>query len=547
MTPEVEIFGRGFAETAPVVDAIVRLHGGRVTKARVHAPTIVTLDMLGQLGAGELEQLRLGAREAPLFVVARSDGAIGEAALHGFSVLTGVTLHPLPPALSRRYRFAQDDGLDPFAGLTLTEHDARYVAAVEGAADIRVLMSNDVGAVLLRAGEADVLLSLVPLPDYVAPLKREFRAERFAAVLPLMLFARSALGKAAWQLPKPRASFLVDDPNLRFARYGRMDLREVAAAAGELGFHLGIAMIPLDYRKTSRFVGALVTRHREHVSLVMHGVDHLRCEFEADVPARAAASTLATGIARMDEHRRLTGLDFARVMTFPHGACNATWLAAMRDVGFDAVLVSRALPFLPEERMDDPLYELHPAEMSFRGLPIVNRFKAEEPLEQLLFQSWLGKPLVVYFHHAFFAGGLERLVETAAFIDRRIAPQWASVASIVESNYQLREGRLGTDVRVFSNRVRLPLAVASQLRTVVKPGRDIPADEHAQLSGEPVELRWDPELGVVATVEPQSRAVEITFGPACPVDLPDRITPALKSRARRLLTEARDQALGRVL
>ena len=77
-------------------------------------------------------------------------------------------------------------------------------------------------------------------------------------------------------------------------------------------------------------------------------------------------------------------------MTFPHGGCNSTWLDAMRSTGFHAAFAARALAFKPEADIHDPLYEMYPAEMTFHGFPIVNRFGAERPKEALLFRHGSG-------------------------------------------------------------------------------------------------------------------------------------------------------------
>jgi hypothetical protein len=538
------------SETRRLLELALELQGARLASegnGRAHG-VLVPVSALDGLSPAELAAFSDATRGAPLFLFCEerdTPQAVDPANL--FRALTGVPLRPLAAARVRRYRFADDPDVWPFCGLTLEERNTRLLPAV--AADVPAvhpLLFSEHGCILLRwsSGDRTVFLALPPLAA-AGPrvlLKREFCPEQFVGLLPLLTYIRAALAGYGWRPPHPRAALLVDDPNLRLARYGFLDLRRLLEAASRHDFHVGVAMIPIDYRKTGQAAANLVRNNPKRLSLVLHGVDHLKREFEADVSPERARCVLEQGLKRMDAHRRATGIDCAHAMTFPHGVCNPTWMAAMREVGLDAAIASRARPFASDDAIDNPLYELYPAEMTFLGFPVVNRFKAEDPKEHLLFAAWLGKPVIVYTHHGFFRDGVGGAVELAKFLNRHVQPEWTDVGAILRSNYQIRRLGDAAAVRVFSNRISLSAENASPVAAVVKPGRDLPPDERAQRDGAPLDVEVLPGVGLVASaLDSGQDRIELRFGPVRYHATTEGLRIAPRSRLRRLATELRDQ------
>jgi hypothetical protein len=506
------------------------------------APQIVTFDRLAALSAEQLRTLRAATLNDPLFICpGRNAGTtIDTAAL---AAIAGMELSASDPHSVSRYAFAQTGELWPFSGMSLAEARRQTVPAFRGASrSVVPLVSAEHGDVFLKIERGKgIYITTVPLPD--APenrlLKNEIEPTKFIALLPIIFFLRTALRERGWRTPSLGATFIVDDPNLRRARYGFLDLRRLVDESIQHDFHTSLAMIPLDYRKTRRSVADLVARHPDRLSLVIHGVDHLRREFEAPVTNGVAETVLAQGLARMEAHERHTGLRHARALTFPHGRCNETWMTAMRNVGFDAAIVSRSFPFRAEAEIDDPLYELYPAQMTFLGFPVINRFQAEAPKERLLFQALLGKPLIIYTHHAFYKDGLERAREIVDFVNRHVLPRWESADAIVRSNYQLKHRQGQTLVRIFSNRISIRTDTGSP-QVVVKPGRGFPTDEVCRTAGDVVEPVRTAAGLVVVLPTPNDGLREVAFGPADPIRHPVR-RASVPSRVRRLGTELRDQ------
>jgi hypothetical protein len=527
-----------------LVERLLTLFGGAASTAETTTPrgVIVGAQHLARLSAQELEGLQHRAGAAPWFLVP-ADAAGGdelERALQQRLPELNVTLGPASEV--RRFRFAASRSVWPFSEVVLEEAQARLLRPVTNRPPAsEPLVSSDNGDIFVRvSGEGnDWFISTVALPDGSSwPLSQEFAPTRFMSLFPFLHFARHALGDRAWQGPPARAALMIDDPNLRRGRYGFIDYQRLTQAAVERNFHVSVGMIPIDYRKTSPEMAAFARENARWLSLVIHGVDHLYHEFEAEVTPDEAQQTLAQGLARMAAHEQATGVEHARAMTFPHGRCNLVWLAAMRRVGLDAA-IRRAFPFSEEQVEFGMLHEMLPAETSFHSFPVLNRFNAAEGKERLLFQAWLKKPLIVYSHHDFFREGLDLTFEITDYLNRHVHPSWESIASIVAGNYQVRATAGGTALRAFSNRIRLP---DDNPVTVLKPAAEVPEDESAWIDGSAVPADHLPGAGVMVSWPGGRTGAELVFGPA-PQARPASLRPRrLKSLLRRAATEIRDQA-----
>jgi hypothetical protein len=540
-------FGDSFAQAATCIRAAFHLAGAENTSSASGDASVVSIDRFSALSTSGLDELRRTATVKPVLIAPTAAAAALDArALKAINCIAGTDVRVLDPARASAFTFTQADNLWPFAGVTLREAAERTLAAVDPwSRAVEPLVTTERGAVFLKLGPGRLYLTLVPIADvsHNGLVKHEIDGARFMGLLPLMFFLRIALGERAWRQSSASAAFMVDDVNLRFTRYGFLRLRRLIAAAREQPFHTSLAMIPLDYRKTRASVAELVRRNPDLLSIVLHGVDHLRGEFSTEVPFEFAESTLLQGLLRMEAHERATAIVHARAVTFPHGLCNATWMRAMRSVGFDAAIASRSFPFRPEWEISDPLYELHPAETAFYGFPVVNRFRAEEPKEKLLFKAFLGKPLIIYTHHSFFNEGLDPVLEIAEFLNRQVSPKWTSVDTILRSNYQVK--RVGRDIalRAFSNRIFVPAKEDYTVQVVLKRGANIPTDEACWLDSTLMRPRRLAE-GVAAVVGGQRQGdFEVSFGPARRPDFGALRQPALSSRCRRFATELRDQAV----
>ena len=106
-----------------------------------------------------------------------------------------------------------------------------------------------------------------------------------------------------------RAAFVFDDPNLRWRSYGFIDYRRLLAHADAHGYHVAMAMIPLDAGAAARRdARAVRASGRDRLSLVFHGNDHVKHELLAPARRRAPRSRMAAqAVRRIDALRAPLG------------------------------------------------------------------------------------------------------------------------------------------------------------------------------------------------------------------------------------------------
>jgi hypothetical protein len=546
------------AEAKSGIEKALKLLGGKALEmphggipgdvgARDLRGIIASVDALAASAPAYIEALKRRSEEIPLFLFpSQSESGLSRDAVRVLRTLGGPELEITNPAPARMYAFSESKLLWPFQGVHLAEEHDRITSAVAPEnRGVEPLIFSEHGCTYFtwRRGSQQVFVSLTsPLEAVPAPrLQDEFRPARFAALLPLMLFARMCLGDAEWRTPRPRATVMIDDPNLRFMRYGFLDYRSLVDAAKDRGLHFTIAMSPIDCKKTRDGVARFMTENRRYVSLVPHGIEHLKYEFDREVTMAKAVATLNDGLRRMRFHHIATGVSFPQAMTFPHGQCNSTWLEAMRRTRFQATFATQAFPIKPATDIHDPLVEMYPAEMTFQGFPMINRFPAEEPKDRLLFEAWLGKPLVVYTHHEFFRDGMGPVLAITDFLDRQVNPTWGDIDFILEENYQWRRAGQTREVRVFSNAVTVAADQGLPVSGVLKPRALDPTQELARINGAEVGAVEHRELGLILHDLAATRdELVVSFEPRPGAETAHPYRTPVRAGMRRLATEIRD-------
>jgi len=452
---------------------------------------------------------------------------------------------------TKRYRFLENaEFLSFFSGHQLEEQNRRVITIQPLAGAIRSFIETERGAVfgILEGRDLEVYFSGVDLPpaEAVIPFRNYFHARNFLSLLPIFLFLRRILKGIELNLPKPRACFIIDDPNLRTMSYGYLNFPEMIRSARKHRYHWAVGMIPIDYRTTSRRVADLLTASSDVFSLVMHGNDHLAKEMARDVSEAEQRFILMQALKRMEDHRVRTRIDFPRAMILPHGVCSLQGIESMRTCGCSALVSSHAYPFLSSEETPHNLYQMWPAEMTLRGFPIINRFKEEWDRNDLLFYAWLGKPLLIYGHNQWLRYGPGPLEEIAYFLNRRGPFSWISVKEIIESNYFCRREGSSFQIRLFSNEVRVDIPKGVRCIKIQKKGLDIPWKEEGVFVNQNL-LQWSTKESEESTVtldwagKPCSLAIRYR-----PLSIPlvqGWHRTKWRSRCRRLMMEARDRLL----
>jgi len=447
---------------------------------------------------------------------------------------------------SARVRIGRDPLVDPrLSGRDLMDGEAGGARSLRPAESARVLAATAAGPVWLASaepGRARHYLASVPPAELAAdePLRARLRAGSFLGLLPLIHLLRELTSDRPWSQPSPRACFIIDDPNLRSRRYGHVDFPSLVTHATRGGYHVAIASTPLDYGFVHPDVRVLFSEQSEHVSLAIHGNNHLRrelCSLPGDVAALALG---AQALRRSERLERRTGLRVSRVMCPPHEECGQIMLAALFRLGFDALIkeptgqTSRG-----GQNPDGVLAGWEPAQL-LAGLPVLPRYRLQGDDEDLVFRAYLNLPLVLAFHHWDLVGGPGVLDAVADRLNRLGQPAWMSLADLCRTN--VVAWRMGNTlvVRPYARRVWLTVDPEVERIVVETPPSDPPVE--LRVSSGSVSTRGPAGSSFVFTglVAPQ---VEIEM--ACPevVHASDVGEPPLRPwpHLRRLLTESRDR------
>jgi hypothetical protein len=418
------------------------------------------------------------------------------------------------------------------------------------------------GAPLAPAPGAEVLASVAGAPAWVRegrldlvatgpaelgetePLRDRLGAGRSLALLPLLELLRELTAGTAWHPPPLRASFLLDDPNLHWPSYGFLSLPHLGPHASEHGYHLALAMVPLDARIAHpKAVGVL--REHSEISLCVHGNDHFGGELGRVREQNEALALAAQALRRIEAFERRTGVEISRVMVPPHEECSEPMAAALAQTGFTATSMTRPFPWLsPPPRHwlsatgdGQALAGWQPANATASGMPVLLRHPfadAHFSPAELALRAYLDQPLILYGHHDDLADGLDVLAERSAAVNQLGDVRWSSLQALAAANVRWRlEGEL-LRLRPYSRRVTLEVPPGVR-QVVVEPPWEgdrelVQTLTSAVPAGEPFELS-DPGPLDLQLTRPDAIAVEDVPAP------PHRPGPLV----RRLAAETRDR------
>jgi hypothetical protein len=422
----------------------------------------------------------------------------------------------------------------------------RHLADERGLPDPRgeVLASTAGAPVWTRAGRLD-FVSVAPaeLAD-AEPLRNRLGGQRSLALLPLLELLRELTSDTAWQPPPLRAAFLLDDPNLHWPSYGFLSLPRLDRHAAEHGYHLALAMVPLDARVAHP--GAVrVLRDGGGISLCVHGNDHFGDELGRVREVGKALALAAQAQRRVAAFERRTGVPVSRVMVPPHEECSEAMAVAMARTGFAAAAMTRPFPWLsspPQHWLSAPdaagaLAGWSPADVTPDGLPVLLRHPLADPHftpGEVALRAYLDQPLILYGHHDDLADGLDLLAERSAAVAQLGRVRWGSLGAVASASvYTRREGDL-LRLRPYSRHIRVELPDGVERVTVETPwdgrGETVEAPGRVVPTGEPF------AAGERGELELRLRRPDAVA--------PDHVAPPPRRPwplARRLASETRDR------
>lgn len=392
-----------------------------------------------------------------LALAGSSDGACARASLE-------FTSDPLVPA--------------PFRGHTLVEAEAGF----------RPLAVEEEDTVLARVGRDVVWAAITSRPLAYraggAPpelgegegLRDRLRPGRCLGLLPLVDFLQAVTETRPSNL---QACFVIDDPNLHALSYGHVSYPILARHAEAHGYHVAMAMIPLDAWLASPRAVSLFRARTAQLSLLVHGNDHIRDELARSRSVAESTAVAAQALYRIEAFERRTGLRVSRVMAPPHSACSVFGVRGMLRAGF-AALCTSPTPRAPEA--DVSLADWHLADFVGGGLPNISRQHLRAPRDELRFRAFLGQPLVLYLHHDDLRDGPEVLADAARDVATYGAVRWMSVGDLAEMQSTTKvEGDIAY-VRLFARRARVSVPDGVSRLVVELPGHDEWSHEMLELS-----------------------------------------------------------------
>lgn len=319
----------------------------------------------------------------------------------------------------------------------------------------------EAGSVLVTAGDPHRDLDSSPMRDLYEPCT-------FSELVPLMLAFRFSLGDEVWHSNYTCANLTIDDPALREHSFG-IRYAKLLAQMKEHKFHTTIAFMPKNYDRSDPLVIRLFLKHPEYLSIVQHGNNNDLYEFykyevsETDpYPARPLAeqkADIVEGLARMEEHERLTGVPYGKIMIFPYGISPAPTLTWLKANNFNATINADHIP-LGVDAGSEFDFDMYQAVMDYESFPSIGRHfvppggLSEMGFQWLLFDLFISRPILVFSHvDEVFRHGMHGFNETADTIHQLAdSVEWHSLDYIVKHLYlQKRNDDGSIDVKWYGN------------------------------------------------------------------------------------------------
>jgi hypothetical protein len=428
--------------------------------------------------------------------------------------------------------------------------DVRLGSALGSAAGLgtgspAVLASCSAGPTWVRAGGIEKALLIPAELGAGEALRERLRDGRSAALLPLVHFLRGLTASIRWAPPAPRASLLFDDPNLHWPSYGFIKLRELGQHALAHGYHVALAMVPLDSRFAHRGAVRALAESRGAISLLVHGNDHDGGELGRLATEEQGIALAAQALRRIEAFERHSGIAVDRIMVPPHEQCSAAAVPGLLRCGFEAITMTRPFPWLAEPPRGwlarpegtDALVGWRPADFA-AGLPVLLRHPLiERDAPELALRAFLDQPLILYGHHGDVAAGLGVLTEAVEDVNRLGERRWCSLGEIAAGNFETQLKGATLAVRPFARRVRVELPdEVEQLLVELPAAHPEPTAEALSVDGRPTRIGEPLDVAPGTTVEVELHAANAVDPQT--VAAPKRRPLALP---RRLLGESRDR------
>lgn len=431
-------------------------------------------------------------------------------------------------------------------GARLTEAHTRPLTGTQAGGAVLATIGDVPG--WTRHGRLERIGAAPDELDEGEPLRQRLAPGRSLALLALVHFLRETCGGRRWERPPLQAAFILDDPNLHWPSYGHVRYPELLRHAEQWGYHVAVAMVPLDSWLVHPRAAQLFRRGAGQLSVCVHGNDHTGPELGRVGSDAEAAALAAQALRRAARFERRARVPVSRVMVPPHERLSEHAARGLRDLGFEAVCVTRPYPWtrrgpetpwLTSPEGAGPLVAWGPTELVAGGLPLILRVPFPHAREDLVLRAFLGQPIVLYGHHGDLHEGLDLLADAATFVNGLGPVRWGPLDALARGTVESRRAGTILSVRPHAHRVIVDLPDGVEELRIDAGALRLAADAPvlARVAGEPpASLTADRALPVAG-----AERVELDLRPAVPAETvgapPRRLWPV----ARRLAGEGRDR------
>jgi hypothetical protein len=479
-----------------------------------------------------------------LIALSGATEAAREASLHNLSCYEVLLSQPIPFPAQSAITFTSSAAVHrAFCGKTLADSSLMNFSRVSNSLEPLAKVGEETIWGVDERGDQEHHRVGVDMPVFTEKdfFHRHFRQHCWFAMVPLLHFLRQLLGSHGWPAPEPRASFIIDDPNLHHRSYGYIDFEKLAHHAAAHNYHATIATVPLDAWYFDRKVVDLFQTHKKHISLMMHGVNHVADELARSYPEQDALSLLATGLRRIADLESRSGVAVARIMAAPHGAFAEFIADLMVRLGYEAACVSigSLLRWNPEK--------LWPANLGFSmaqplgslGFPVFHRIGISET--EIRLSAFLGHPVIIATHHQDCVSNFARLESMANIINETSNVRWMGIEDISRTNFVSKIQNETLRIWPFSRRLAVKLSpeitAVEVCRSPYSGSFTIDLHNHRHDGNEAT------VNNVPARYSISNNTMEIFFPPSSHVDYNQVASKSVGMWpiVRRLLTEARDR------
>jgi hypothetical protein len=329
----------------------------------------------------------------------------------------------------------------PFRGRKLRTKISLFESHLSVSRNEKILASNEQGPIWTVSEKegAKCFRSALPLPYLTAEhnFNDIFNGECFLEMLIFLEFIREISPKTLYQNAPLRASFIIDDPNLHWPKYGFVDYREIASKAQKENYHFSFATIPLDTWYTNKATAKIFRENSKWLSLLVHGNNHAKKELALPYSDDSRKLLLKQANQRIQYLEKKANLMVSRVMVPPHGACSSAMLSDLPNYGFESACISAGS--LRAHNQDMPWIKtlgFFPSEI-IQGCPVLPRWGLTGNVENsLLIAAYLGQPLILRGHHQDLKDGGEVFSKFANYINGIGDVLWSNMKELSGLNYQ---------------------------------------------------------------------------------------------------------------